>query len=824
VSITPPHQGTTSDSADPGTPPATVGLETPATPAPPPPIRRTAVWIIPIVLLFGLWLVLAFSSGGYLQSQWLPPGLGLALFALVVSVLIAYPRRPGPLSMGVLALFGLYAIWVMLSALWASSLNSVWDEAGRTLVYLLALTLALTFFTDAGARRAARYLLLAGALLLVGFAVWRLHRAGTAVAGLEQLFSEDRFTYPVSYPNNAAALYLLLFWPLVWVAADPRERVPVRGLSLATCWGLLALAILTQSRGGFWATAMTLVMLLVLSPARLRTLLYLLVPAALTVWGFPDLNSYWRLGAQEVAGGVAVRVILLGMAVAAIVGVALALLERWVYVSRRMKMVFGAGVLVAVAASAIYGAALFERQVGDPGRWLSDSWSRFTAGEVTALPGSGSTSAQGESAVASRFLIVSTSGRWDIWRVAWRDFRASPWLGVGAGNYVFTYDQQRHRVKAKPRQPHSWELQVLSETGTVGGVLFMGALFLGLGGMLWPRFSAGWYRLRRGPPKGRWGADPRLYAWETMLAIGVLYWLIHGSGEWLWNMPGVSLPAVLMLALGVASVDARAGVLWPRLHAWMAARTGSRATPSETTDLSESAPEAAGQRRRRASRLARRERRDRSLVPPGQVSLWFRRVLVATAAVTIVALALPYLSLRFQDFALSLTGTSDRAALRAARFAARLQPVDPHPLLTEADIYRFAAANASDEGALDDLALSLDAHIRAIERDPAGWALHYRAGIAALRLLEATTGVAEGSLTGAAPAADSGRAEPSLATPETQARARLLRAIAPEELRLLARSYFVEAETRNPLNIQVKAALEATDKAAALTAAAAGGS
>jgi hypothetical protein len=54
--------------------------------------------------------------------------------------------------------------------------------------------------------------------------------------------------------------------------------------------------------------------------------------------------------------------------------------------------------------------------------------------------------------------------------------------------------------------------------------------------------------------------------------------------------------------------------------------------------------------------------------------------------------------------------------------------------------------------------------------------------------------------------------------------ARLLRAIAPEELRLLARSYFVEAETRNPLNIQVKAALEATDKAAALTAAAAGGS
>ena len=251
--------------------------------------------------------------------------------------------------MVVIALFGLYTVWVMLSALWASSLNSVWDEAGRTLLYLLVLTLALTFFTDAGARRAARYLLLAGAVVLVGFTVYRIHGADADVGGLEQLFVENRFTYPVSYSNGAAALCLLLFWPLLWMAADPRERVPVRGLSLATCWGLLALAILTQSRGGLWATTLTLILLFVLSPARLRTLLYLLVPAALTVWGFPDLNSYWRLGPEKVAGGVAVRVILLGMAVAAVVGVALALLERWVHVSRRMKMVFGAGVLVAVA-------------------------------------------------------------------------------------------------------------------------------------------------------------------------------------------------------------------------------------------------------------------------------------------------------------------------------------------------------------------------------------------------------------------------------------------------------------------------------------------
>jgi len=278
----------------------------------------------------------------------------------------------------------------------------------------------------------------------------------------------------------------------------------------------------------------------------------------------------------------------------------------------------------------------------------------------------------------------------------------------------------------------------------------------------------------------------------------------------------------------------------------MAARVQS-ATPSETADLSESAPEAeaavpapapqerpfvilrradrhAGQRRRREGRRTRRERRDLSLVPPGRLSLWFRRVLVATAAVTLVALALPYLSLRIQDYALRMAGTDDQAALRAARFAARLQPADPHPLLTEADIYRFAAANASEQGALDDLALSLNAHIRAIGRDPASWALHYRAGMAALRLLEATTGVAEGSLTGVTPTVGSESDEPSLATAETQTRARELLQLQPEELRLLARSYLLAAQDRNPLNPQVKGALEATDREASLTGATPGGS
>ena len=862
-------------------------------------------------------MVLVFSSGGFQQHQWLGPGLVLTLFALVAALFGAYPRRPRQLSMGVLALFALYALWVTLSARWAPSLNSVWDEAGRTFVYLLALTLALIYFTDAGARRAGRYLILIAAIVLIEVVVSRLQASGGvapgAAGGIEMLFNSKRFVYPLSYPNNAAALYLILFWPLLWMAADSQEWVPIRGLSLAGCWGLLALFILTQSRGGLWALAITLVFLFALSPARLRTLVYLAVPATLTVWGFPRLNSYWDLGPEKVGPGPVVRTVLLGMAIAAAVGIALALLERWVQVSRRVRLSFGTGILVVLLGLSVYGYVLLDQHVGDPGRWFRESWSAFTAEKQLNLAATGS--GGGESEAASRFAIVSASGRWDIWRVAWEDFRSSPWKGVGAGNFVYTYDKLRHSETAKPRQPHSQELQVLGETGIVGGILFYGAFFLGLGGLLWPRFSAGWHSVRRprGPPgpdaageaaatpaaddampaasraegeggaghadgtappapaagtarrPPRWGDDPRLYAWETMLAVAVIYWHVHGSAEWLWHMPGVTLPVVLLFALGVASVDARAGVLWPRLAAFLphlrqigpfltppmllmmrrrraaaraeAARRAHAATDDAgpTPALVDGAGAAADDRplttfrradrhldrnRRRDRAAARRRRRDEALVPPGAISLWFRRVLTVTAVVVLVGLALPYLSLRLQSTALSNVGRDDQAALRSARLAARLEPADPRPVLVEADIYRYAAVGAGREAALDDLALSLDAHVRALRRNPADWAVHQRAGQAVLRLLEQSLGIPQGSLTGqdgeaAGTVLDAKSV--SLVTPSTKAKAELMRSFTPEELRLLARSYFLAAQARNPLNPQIRTGLTAADEAATLT-------
>ena len=413
-----------------------------------------SIWVAPVALLLGLWMWLAFSSGGYIAHQWLPPALALGLFGLVVSLLVAYPRRPRQLSLALLGLFACYSLWVAISAVWADSTTRVWMESGRTFSYLLVFALALVYFTDAAARRTFRYLVMAGALTLLAASVTKLWSLDD-IAGL---FIENRFSYPVSYPNNAGALFLVAFWPLMWLASGTEERAPVRGIALGLATGLLGLAILTQSRGAIWSLAITVVIMFAISPARIRLLLYLLAPALLMVYEFPNLNRYWLEGPAAVGGGLGARTLVMASVTAAFIGMILALLERWVKVSRRMKAVFGTMVLLGILAASIYGSITLTSDVGGPFNWVRQTWQQFT----------GQIEQEAPSESESRFTLVSSSGRVDIWRVAWRTFQDSPVLGVGADNFVFQYDRLRSTGREAKVVLRS------DENGTVQGLVAAG--------------------------------------------------------------------------------------------------------------------------------------------------------------------------------------------------------------------------------------------------------------------------------------------------------------------------------------------------------------
>jgi hypothetical protein len=824
-------------------------------------LRRAGIWGAPLAVLFAVWLWLVYSSGGFIAHQWLPPSLALGVFGLIVSLLVAYPRRPGQLSLGALFLFGGYSIWVAVSALWADSPTRVWLESGRTFTYLLVFALAVVYLSDRGARRVFRYLVMAAGCVLLAVCAWKLGTTDN-IAGL--FYSGNRLGYPVSAPNHAAALLLVAFWPLMWLAAGPEERAPVRGVALGLATGLLGLSFMTQSRGALWTLAITLLFTFIISPARLRTLFYLVVPALLMVYVFPRLNRYWLEGPESVGGALAVRTVLAAAVTAAFIGMILALLEKWVRVSRRMKVIFGAFVLIAAIGGLVYGSITMTRDAGGPMQWASQTWRQFT----------GQTAPDPVSESHSRFTLLTSSGRVGIWKVAVQEIEQAPVLGVGADNFVFQYQRLRTTETYKPQQAHSFELQVLGETGVVGGVFAFGGILLILWGLLWPRCAAGWrgaresWLCRRGPTSDaqaaraapvcnlRWGKDSITYGWEMALLAGAAYWLIHASIDWLWQMAGVSIPAVLLAAAGVAGIDGRAGVLWPRLGRRLRLRVPSTPSdpqteeivaPHESAVLADSieveglmmiAPRAAqyeGRVRRRSRREQRKSRARDLFHPPGPLSQVFRLLLVALSLVVIISTGLPYMSLLYQDSALALADTDPARAIRRAGSALSLMPTDPAPYSTQASIYSRAAAEAvaseapDREGAvLDDLALAIESHRQAITLEPANWTLHFHAGVAVVDLLLAT-GYVEGwgfgfeyadlsanltglgdwsSLAGGGAIPGPGQAAASLAQDEvTLDYAEYYRGMSREELAGLAQNFLQAAKERNPLAGQIDATL-----------------
>lgn len=502
---------------------------------------QSLIWTAPLLGLMGLWLWLAFSSGGNLPRHWLVYGLGLGFFGLLTAALITYPRQPRQLSLAVLGLCACCSLWTAASALWAESGNQVWLESARSFVYLLAFALAAAFLTHPQARRAFRHLIILSAFVLVAGTVVRLWTAGDPGS----CFVGNRLSCPTGIPDGSAGLFLLLFWPLMWLAAGPEEKAPLRGTALGLATGLLALALMTQSLIGLAGLLLSAFFAFLVSPARLRMLFYLLAPGLLMLYEFPTFRRYWTQGAETIGGGLAGRSLLTAAVVAAFIGMVLALLERWVRVSRRMKFIFGVVVLLGLLAGVVYGSVQASQNPDGPVDWVAQLWENVT----------GQADQQSTAPVYPQLALPGLNDRADIWTVAWREFLRSPVTGLGADGFTFSYDRLRTSETLTVQDPHSLELQVLAETGAVGAAFLLGAGLLALAGILWPRCQAG---LRR--------EHTLHYGWEMALLAGAVYWFIHASLDSLWATGGVTVGSIFLVAAALAEADAHKDPMWPRVR------------------------------------------------------------------------------------------------------------------------------------------------------------------------------------------------------------------------------------------------------------------
>ncbi len=476
-------------------------------------------------LAFGLS---AFAFGFYDSALWGPAAL--VVLALAAALLIGTPRLPRGLQLAAIGALAALWLWAWASRGWSESAAQAQIEANRLALYT-ALLVALVAIVRRDDRVSAALLSACTAGVLIVLAVV----LGRALSGDAGLFLYTRLNEPLGYVNAQADLLLLAFWPLV--ALGEQIRKPLRsGLGVGGAIAVLGAAVFAQSRGSIVGLAVSTLVLLALVPGRRRRLWVLLAAGATIALIWPELAGVYRHPDPITGGARSGALVSAGQAiVAAALGVGLAwgvvcaalhsLAQRRVVSGRALGRTSAA--LLATAAVVAAGVAVAEH--GRISDYVSRQYHAFVKLDLS------------QTAVSGQSRLGSGGGyRYDYWRVAWKVFRDEPVHGVGAGNYDVPYFANRRQAE-DIRQPHSIELQALSELGIPGGLALLALIGCATAGLV---------------IRGRRGRHGRGSSRERALAVaagGMFFlWLAHTSVDWMHLIPGLTAIALASLAVLVS--------------------------------------------------------------------------------------------------------------------------------------------------------------------------------------------------------------------------------------------------------------------------------
>ena len=474
---------------------------------------ETAARVLPTALLAAAaWALAWIATGSTNGPDWLPYAfLGALLLAVV---LVSGAFRPTGRELAAVGALVALAGWEALSIMWSAVPPLARDEAFLTLFYAIALVVPLLTLRTAADRLLATTCVAAVAGVLAlgsGLVLW---------LGSSQIdhFYSGRLSFPISYPNAEAAVFLIGFWPAVVFAAQ-RERSPVARMFAAGAATAIASGWLTaQSKGGILAIAISAALVFGLSPLRLRLLTPVLIAAGLTFAAYRPLTAPFRSGTVddiERAGAAILVLAVLG----AVIGLVYALVDRRLELGARQVRIVGVTALALLGASVVAAVGIFFASVYHEG-WFGDEWRAFKNAPT--------------SSEASSHLLQLGSYRYDIWRVALHETAHHPLAGIGSRGFGPAYLELRHSPDT-PARAHSIELDALSELGVIGFALLVCALALPLIRVV--------SRTRARDPAA------------TAAFGGAAYWLAHASVDWIWTVPACGLPFFLLLGAGGSGGD-----------------------------------------------------------------------------------------------------------------------------------------------------------------------------------------------------------------------------------------------------------------------------
>jgi hypothetical protein len=481
--------------------------------------------LIPAGLAVLAFVVLGVKDAGYPATVWYP----IAIFLAALLAVAAWVGRRTFASLSRFAIasvvfLALLTLWTYVTIGWSDVKGDALDGANRGLLYLIVYVL---FLLAAPSARGWTALFAGYVLAIVGAGLYELVAASNA-ANPDSYFLIARFAEPAGYQNANCALFSLAFWPALFLASRREAPIVLRALMLGAAGVSVELAVLSQSRGWLAAMPLAFVLYVAVVPGRVRSLVFT-TPVAVTavVASGPLLDVYSALrhgiGIRGALDASIVAIAVSGLVLVAL-GAALAIGDRRLQpdgsTARRLSLAVG-GVFSFAAIAALVAGLVW---LGNPATRARHAWAGFkSTPHVTG------------SYLTSGF----SSNRYDLWRVAWDEFKGAPVQGVGSDQFAVDYLRERRSVE-EPLYPHSVELKVLAQTGVVGGILLVAFLATAV---------AAWWRRR----------DESLFARAARSAalVAFAYWFLHASIDWFWELAGLGAPAFALLALAVGGEERR---------------------------------------------------------------------------------------------------------------------------------------------------------------------------------------------------------------------------------------------------------------------------
>jgi hypothetical protein len=462
------------------------------------PARR----LIAAALLVGPF-ALACRGGGYFAEPRLWAGL-VACAALAVAALSApLPSRRGWVAILALAAF---AGWTALSGAWAPLSDPAVADAQRVALYAAAFAAAvLTLGSAPGAVEPA---LAAGCALVVAYGL-----SERVLPGLIELDASrtafGRLEQPLTYWNAMGAVASIGLVLATALAGDLARSRWLRVAGAAVAVPLAAGLALTLSRGAIAAAGAGLVSLLLLRATRAQLRAAAVTAIAGAAAGAVALSLD---GVRTLAGGGSTRQLqgaLLLAILAGLMALAGAIAARRLPPQPAARGRRGARLGALGAAAAVAGLVLALGLVGGPAVGTPESGARV-----------------------GRLASVE-SNRYAYWEVALGQWRGHPLAGAGAGAFRVAWLAERD-VDERALDAHSLYLETLAELGLIGLAL------LGV-------FAAAIVAGARASLPATAGSVAALAAFAT-----------HAGLDWDWEMPAVTLVA-LLLAAGVVVAGGRPG-------------------------------------------------------------------------------------------------------------------------------------------------------------------------------------------------------------------------------------------------------------------------